>query len=400
MPHRLSDMDLEWITDWIARGNTNQQIADACESSESAIRRFRRKHRLASPRTSSTRDYAAKADDGPSREELLDAEVRELRRHVRRNRRAEVAEERVLQAIESAFADTSYVSAFADMPTPADEPEGAHHSQAVLLSDWHAGEVVDPEQMNGINTFNFATLQDRVAEVRKALLSFKKSRPDLTELQLWFLGDMVSGNIHDELRETNEFPVAQQAVRTGHLIADLVSSLVPHFPRIRAIGIAGNHARTRKEHASKQVFDSMDVVAYELAAAMAPNSVKWEIPRSGFAVQEIAGQTFLLIHGDGIRSTMPGVPFGGVMRRWNELKKTYQDRGITLDGLVMGHLHQPNVISGNLFLNGSLIGSNEYGLKNYGSGAPPCQLLLTFDNNRRRLTDVSYITPSTGLPTK
>jgi len=387
MPPKLTERDIDWVKDFLARGNSNDEIARACEVSESTVRRFRRRHGLSASTLTRRADVALTID-----EEVKDAELKELRKLVRRNRRAEVSEERVIRALEDAAKNTPRRPT--DMAKPGPIIAGAHHSQAVLLSDWHAGETVDSEQMNGINEFSFEILRRRVSDVHRALLSFKSVRPRLTELQLWFLGDMVSGNIHEELRETNEFPVAQQAVMTGHLIADLVASLVPHYPKIRCTGIAGNHARTRKEHASKNVFDSMDVVAYELAAALAPESVEWVIPRSAMHVQDIAGQLVLLWHGDGVRSSMPGVPWGGVMRRWNELRKSYAEQSILLDGLAVGHFHQANAVSGRVWMNGSLIGPNEYGLKNFGSGERPTQLLLTFDNEHSRLTDVSYITPA------
>jgi len=387
MPAKLGKQDVDFVRTRLAEGWNKSEIATHYDVSEASIRRFCRKHGLGASTTTRRAEVRLTIDD-----EVKDQELRELRKIVRKNRRAEVAEERILRAIEEAVRNTPRRPA--DMAQPGPLVAGAHHSQAVLLSDWHAGEVVDSEQMNGINEFNFEILRRRVSDVHRALLSFKSVRPRLSELQLWFLGDMVSGNIHDELRETNEFPVAQQAVMTGHLIADLVASLVPHYPKIRCVGIAGNHARTRKEHASKNVFDSMDVVAYELASAMAPETVEWEIPRSAMHVQQVAGLDVLLWHGDGVRSSMPGVPWGGVMRRWNELRKSYAERGTMLDGLAVGHFHQANAVSGGVWMNGSLIGPNEYGLKNFGSGERPTQLLLTFDNERSRLTDVSYITPA------
>ena len=81
------------------------------------------------------------------------------------------------------------------------------------------------------------------------------------------------------------------------------------------------------------------------------------------------------------------------MRRWNELRKQYAQQGTYLDALAVGHYHQANVIQGSIFMNGSVIGLNEYGLKNFGSGEKPTQLLLTFQPDKKRLTDVSYINP-------
>jgi hypothetical protein len=334
-----------------------------------------------------------------SREEILTAEVKELRSKLNKARKLDVAQERVLLAVERAIENANVTLLSAPRP-PAPAKSDAHHRQAAVLSDWHGGEVVLPAEVGGLNEFNWTILEQRVEEIGDSLLGFKRVRPPLTGLDLWFLGDMVSGNIHDELSQTNEFPVAEQSVKAGQLMATLVSRLAPHYPELHCVGIPGNHARTQKPHASKRVFDSWDWTAYQFAAAATGHhkNVTWDIPPAGTVVRTVAGMNFLLWHGDGVRSSMPGVPAGGVARRTNELRKQYAEIGIKLDGLVCGHFHSANMWAGNVFVNGSLIGTNEFGAKNFGGGERPKQLLLTIDAKRRRLTDVAFLTPSAGVP--
>lgn len=330
--------------------------------------------------------------EGPTREEILEAEVKDLRRRTSRTRSVDIQAERVLQEIAATLrpAEPVYVP-------PAPSHVGAKsHVQALVLSDLHCGEVVAPEAVNGLNEFNWDVLVERMAQIEKSLLSFLHARPwPIDELQIWLLGDNLSGNIHEELAETNEFPVAEQAWRVGILIAQFIERLVPHYPRIVVNGVSGNHPRIGKPHSSKQVFDNFDWLSYKLIDAHLTNyeSVECSFPMSAFKVVEIAGLRGLLWHGDGVRSSMPGVPWGGVMRRWNELSKQYAQAGIYLDFLAVGHFHQANIVQSKIFMNGSVIGLNEYGLKNFGSGERPTQLLLTFQPSKKRLTDVSYINP-------
>lgn len=326
-------------------------------------------------------------------EELLRDENQRLKQALRKDRKVDVAHERVMLAVEEAITEAPITRLAA--PAPPAAAAGAKHRQAVILSDWHAGEVVDPVQVGGLNEFNWDILERRLDGVVDALLSFKETRPALTGLDLWVLGDMVSGDIHEELTASNQFPIAEQAVKTGKLLAEVVARLAPHYPDLHISCVSGNHARTKKPHASKNVFDSWDWVAYQLAEGLTTplSNVTWEIPRAGMLVREIAGLSFLLFHGDGIRSSMPGVPAGGVSRRTNELRKQYAQQGIHLDGFACGHFHSANMWAGNLFINGSLIGTNEFGLKNFGGGEVPKQLLLTFDERKHRITDVGFITP-------
>lgn len=334
---------------------------------------------------------AVQAAEGPTREEILESEVRELRKRVGKQRSVDVQAERVLQEIEATIRP---VEPIYEAPALAERGQ-KRYAQALILSDLHCGEVVVPEAVNGLNEFNWDVLVRRMASIEKSLLSFQKARPyPIDELQIWLLGDNLSGNIHEELAETNEFPVADQAWRVGSLIAQFIEHLVPHFPRLIVHGVAGNHPRIGKPHSSKQVFDSFDWLAYKLIETHLSRyeSIEFNFPRSAFTVIEIAGQKGLLWHGDGVRSSMPGVPWGGLMRRWNELKKQYAQQGVHLDFLAVGHFHQACVVPG-IFMNGSVIGLGEYGLKNFGSGEKPTQLLLTFQPDKKRLTDVSYINP-------
>lgn len=384
------DVHLPEIKAAVQGGESQQHLAKRLGVSRPTLQAFVNKHHI---EPAKPKPAVLSPLDPISREERLDAELRELRSHVKKSRKLDVQQDRVMEAIEAALS-VAPISAFALQGKPPAQSKTAHHRQVVLLSDWHAGEVVTLEQVGGLNEFDWDILEQRVDRTISGLLSFKEVRPALTGLDVWFLGDMVSGNIHEELVATNQFPAAEQSVKAGQLMARTITELAPHYPDIHVCAIPGNHARTKKDHASKNVFDSWDWTAYKLAEAMTaplPN-VKWEIPDAGTIVRQIAGLNVLLWHGDGVRSSMPGVPWGGVMRRVNELIKQYGDIGTLLNYVALGHFHQACLVP-KVWMNGSLIGTNEHGYKNYGGGEVPKQLLLTFDETKHRLTDVSYITP-------
>lgn len=388
------------IVEGLARGVAKDHIAFEIGASPTTLRRYIKTHvdpedvaDLASTFAQDTPD-----PDHVTREQLLEHEVKDLRQRVRRDTTANVANERIMREIEAALGD----------PPPRFDPpdptwlgtgsEGFHrHVQAALFSDLHGGEVVDPAGVDGLNEYSWSIMEDRVTRWRKALLSYQAYRPyPIEELQLWWLGDMCSGSNHQELAETNEFAAAEQGVRMGHLLGELVESLVPHYQRIVVYGVAGNHPRLPAKPANKQVFNNFDWVAYKIAETKLRNyeSVECNFPMGQFVVAEVAGLNVLLFHGDGIRSSMPGVPWGGVSRRVAQLKQQYaEQRGIILDGFALGHFHQANAVQ-NIWMNGSIKGVDEYVLKNFGSGEPPTQLLLTFDADKSRHTDVSYINPA------
>lgn len=386
-----TDSQLAVLTD------TSVNNVDAAASvgvSEATVRRWRRKNGVKpEPRSVSGRVPPPAEQDGPTELELLAAENADLRRALRKDTRSSVGDERVLRAIEQAVGRVDPVRLPRVVPGPRTRDAEPHHRQVLLLSDIHYGEVIDGERMNGLNSYNCQIAAERLRAVQKAVLSFKRVRPEMTGLDIFMLGDNGSGDIHD-LNETNEVPAAEQYVRCGYLLADLVCGLTPHYPEIRCTGVVGNHPRSKPQAVSNNSHDNGDWIGYQIAKAATdqfPN-VDWTIPYGPQAVCEVGGLTFLLWHGDGVRSSMPGVPWGGVMRRWNELRNSYAAQGVKLDYLTVGHFHQACAVD-KILMNGSLCGPNTYSLKNFGGGQRATQLLLTIDERRSRITDVSYITP-------
>lgn len=380
-------------------GRSHAELARAFGMSDMPIRRWRRNPANGWSQPSST-EPGESVTNGPSEEEMLRDEVKQLRAAARRTDRASIGDERVLRAIEQAVsrvepARLTLNERHSSEAARHDSIE-AHHRQAAVWSDWHYGEVVSKAQMNGLNEFNVAIAEDRVDQLVRSMLAFKRVRPALTGLDIWLLGDMASGAIH-ALEETNEIPAAEQYVKVGYLIASAIERLAAHYADISCAGIVGNHPRPGKEPASKDSYNSGDFIAYHVAKAATRHliNVSWNIPHGGQTIVNFSGKTFLLWHGDGVRSSMPGVPWGGVTRRVNELKNTYASRNIYIDYVVVGHFHQTCIVPG-VFMNGSLIGANEYGLKNFGGGEAPKQLLLTFDTKRERLTDIACVSFETA----
>lgn len=366
--------------------------------SDMPIRRWRKNNGVVLTATPRRGQFAAPAvadpATGPTDLEMAQDEIRLLRARARRDDKMTLGEERVLRAIERACANVEPCpvhTVWAPQHGHKPKPSAAHHRHAAVWSDWHAGEVVSFEQMNGLNEFSWPILEDRVDQLVKSMLAFKKVSPDLTGLDIWMLGDMASGAIHG-LEETNDRPAAEQFVEVGYLMGRAIERLAPHYNDIHCAGIVGNHPRPGKEPASKDSYNNGDWISYHIARASTSHlsNVTWDIPKSGMIVREFAGKTFLLWHGDGVRSSMPGVPWGGIARRVNELMASYATIGVHIDYVVVGHFHQRCIVP-KVYMNGSLVGPNEYGRKNFGGGEAPRQLLLEFDEKRRRETAVKTI---------
>lgn len=388
-------LNVEQVKELAARGWSKLRVAQALGVSETSIRRISRRHGIEFRYATPGPMPVAETPDEITREELLEAELTELRRQTSKTRKADVHAERITRSVEEALRNVPPPSRAAAASAPK-EPKGAHHRQMVLLSDFHGGEVVDPEIVDGYE-YDWRVMERRVDEVIASLLSHKKRSPDLTGLDIVFGGDMCSGSNHDELAVTNQYPLAEQAVRMGALQGQIIERLVPHYPDIKVVSVEGNHPRLSKKPAAKNPHDNGDWIASMFARQYMSGypTVSYTVGRA-HVTHTIAGRRCYIWHGDGVRSSMPGIPEGGIARRVNTLQSTLPYR---VDHWIHFHFHTAYVKQGGRIIgNGALKGPDEWVKKAFGGGDPPAQLLLTFDEKAERMTDVRLITPTAGVP--
>lgn len=344
----------------------------------------------------------AAAPAGVSREDVLSDEVRELRAALARAQKAAVYDERAVQLLEMSLEPKrpSYKP-----PKTLDRIGFTPHEFLLQWSDLHGCERVSREQTNGLNHYDFETMVERHWKMRDAIISFKRHRPyPVKRLTIVPGGDMVSGDIHDELRETNEKVLTEAAIDIGLFGADWIESIASEFEEVVVDGmVVGNHGRRSKKPPGKNVHDSFDYLVYEIMRirlAGLPNvrvatGEDGRIKRARHQFIRVAGKQILVWHGDGVRSTMTGVPWGGITRRCNELQKQYEARG-RIDHFLIHHWHTPHLVENRrILVNGSVKGPDEFGIS-MGMSTPAVQVMHTF-HPTRGLTDVSFLDLESGL---
>jgi len=326
-----------------------------------------------------------------SSEAALTQENAELRKALQQAREAQTRDYRMVQLLEETISAKDVRYEPADL---GDVTGWRPHEFVLLWSDLHAAEQVFSDQVHGLNEYNWKIMLARHDKLRKSLLSFKANRPyPIPRLRILGLGDMVSGDIHDELRVTNEKILMETALQLGLDMAEWVESFVPYFEKITLDGIVGNHGRTTQKPQAKNQHSNFDWMVYHIMKLrLAGNlSVTVNVPRSPFEVVNVMGRQLYMFHGDGIRSTMPGVPWGGVIRRTNEITKMMEPAFGRIDHFVLGHFHEPNIVfNKRVIVNGSVKGPDEYSLKYFGGGADAGQLLLVF-NEKYGMTESAYL---------
>lgn len=326
-------------------------------------------------------------DDLDREKTYLAEQRRELTRKIKQHEKGEVQLEMLVQRMEEAI----------EVVRPRYEPtafkphSGKRTAQELVLlfSDTHAAEVVTSEGTRGINEYNWQIMLERMDRIRQAILSHKEHFGyEVTRLNVFMLGDMLSGQIHEELMVTNDRTLSEATVQFARDTIAWLELLAEDFPNIHVAGVPGNHPRFAKKTQAKLIHNNADFIAYKVMEIFLEKHPQFtfDISTGGYSTQMIAGKwRALLMHGDGIRSTMPGVPWGGVIRRVTTLEAQFNQARQPLDFVFMGHFHTANALDGihaRTFVNGSVKGVDEYGLQAFGSGRPAEQTLLSFHPTR------------------
>jgi len=257
-------------------------------------------------------------------------------------------------------------------------------TSVLLLSDAHAGEIVEKDQMGGISEYNpdiFVKRCERLVEKTIDLTQSKLRGYRFDKLVIPCLGDMVPGIIHQDLIEYNSggtiFDWLFLAERT---ISNAILNLAKVFNEVEFLGVIGNHGRLTKDIRFKNSYLNWDYLVYKMVekSLALQKNVKFFIPKSFFIEKTIEGNNFLFLHGDNITS-WAGVPYYGIDRAAKRMIEVFASRGKFFKYICLGHFHNSGMldkVAGEIILNGSIVGPNEFSLGKMFTGTEPCQLLF------------------------
>jgi hypothetical protein len=246
------------------------------------------------------------------------------------------------------------------------------------LGDWHIPEVITNVESGDWGEYNFKIATQRIYRLADKFLQWvtvQRHGYRINELHVNIVSDLVSGDIHEELKITNEFPLPVAMVKVGYLLAQLIGALAPNFTKV-FVHYAGrdNHGRLTKKPQYKQAaLNNANYVVSSFAREMLreQKNVEVEYLLSSPGLIQIAGSNVLLMHGDQIKAYM-GIPFYGIERmRAREAIKANK-RGTRTEWIFCGHFHTFAQLPG-VMMNGALCGTNEMDAT-LGRISPPSQI--------------------------
>jgi predicted phosphodiesterase len=252
-----------------------------------------------------------------------------------------------------------------------------------MLSDTHFDEVVNPDEVNHLNAYNREIASARLRRYFNRVISIPRDHfagPEYSGVVVFMGGDMISGDIHDELVQTNEDTVLGTLLYWSEQLAAGFEMLADFYPAVHVVSVCGNHGRrTRKERAKLRARDSFDwLLSHMTKRACSNKKITWDIPEEADARVTVQNTRYLLTHGNlgfsggnGIGGAWTAIMRGDIRRRQREAFG-----GQPYDVLLAGHYHTYRL--GNEFvINGSMKGVDEYAYVNsFGLEVPKQALWL------------------------
>ena len=252
-----------------------------------------------------------------------------------------------------------------------------------LLSDIHAEESVLRTEAIA-NEYSLPIAERRVSRFFAGVTWLIKHAPafDVDTLVLWLGGDLISGDIHDELLERCEVPPAEATLIVRDWLVAGFRSVLAALPDMRIVVpcSCGNHSRTtQKMRAATGYGHSWEWLLYQVLGHdfRGEPRIQFHATRDEMQYVDVHGFSLAFHHGHRMRYNggIGGVTIPAVKacHRWEQWRQC--------DFFNFGHFHT-RIDLGQIAFNGSVIGPSPYGFAIGAAPEPPQQSFYLLDDKR------------------
>jgi hypothetical protein len=234
------------------------------------------------------------------------------------------------------------------------------------LTDTHFDEVVKAEEVGFMNAYNREIAEKRLKRwVEKVIVLARDfvAGVDIEGIFIPATGDLLSGDIHAELKESNEDLLYASA---DHWINQLISAIKTYadeFGKVHVAAVVGNHGRSTLKPVFKgRAKSNIEWLMWRQVARYfdADERVTIQVSDSMDLTVPVYNTNYLLTHGDqfhggsGISGAMAPLMLG-------QHRKTVRQMAANdpMDFMVIGHWHQYLTLPG-VIMGGSMKGYDEY----------------------------------------
>lgn len=318
-----------------------------------------------------------RAYNAQTREETPEDQERRLRRLELENAELRARTKKLVERLDAAeeFRQSVFGLTAVDL-SPVQWPKSkpakgkTPHTAILFGSDFQFGEVVKSDEMDGMNEFNadiFAARYTRMIDraIRWCDAIDKGWDAQFDRAIYARGGDAISGEIHAELSESNDFGAVPAVFELVEYEAAGIKRMADRFGRVHVISIPGNHGRTtiKPRHKGYVATNYETLLAWWLAREFKNDPrVTFETPASGYARFNVRGWWFEMRHGDrmgaGGGTGWIGAP-APITKGHKKIRLDAANVGAPVDYVLTGHLHTSMELPHG-WANGCLPGYNEF----------------------------------------
>ena len=315
----------------------------------------------------------------------LEAEIVHLTEERNRERQKVKAGAKIAGLFKAITAEMEQrIKPFAALPAAVDFRRKAEITEHVVLhlSDGHHDQVVRPEEVGGLEEYNFPISCCRAERYVDTVVEWCHDTlaPRFAFPVLWVLayGDYTSGEIHRACERSYYRNQFKNCLAIGQLHALMYRDLAAHFEQVNVLYLAGNHGRRTPKKDYLGAHDNWDYLVGEVARLHSRDlgNVHFTIPDAWSANVNINGVGFNVSHGDDVRSNL-GIPWYGMVRRQKGLIALGAAAGAQrCRYFVVGHHHAASTLSdvdGELLVNGSWVGTDPFAYNALSGYREPAQ---------------------------
>jgi hypothetical protein len=244
------------------------------------------------------------------------------------------------------------------------------------MTDWHIGEVVQPDEVLFLNAFNEEIAYRRAKKWFEKLVTLPRTYVNSVNIEGLVIpatGDLFTGEIHAELTESNYERVLQTVLNAQEPILAGFELLDREYDgHVEVDCVVGNHGRMALKSVFKgRVYDNFEWLFWSVIRDRLKDRgsrVTVNVSTSMDMNVEIYGRNHLLTHGDQFKGgTGISGAFAPLSLGSHRKSKRQAAAGMPMETMVIGHLHQLINIPG-VIMGGTLKGMDEFA---FGINVPP-----------------------------
>lgn len=311
--------------------------------------------------------------------------------------------EAILEGLKESLAATRPVDVVVVAPRTASVPNtGVSETVFFMVSDVHVGAVIRPDDVGGLNDHthkDFLRKLERWTDGAIAILEERRCHVYLSSIVVALAGDVVDG--HEIFRGQawqQSHDVLAQLTDGAAAFSRALARLRATFPSVpfKVFCIPGNHGRIGTPTTAPFRASYDNILYAMLDAHLKGHDIPIKVSGTFFHLVEIQGLTHLLIHGDLVKSS--GSPPMSMRAAAQKLGQVF---GRRIDYLHAGHYHSESITSmpsGDVLINGSWTGTNDYSLSSLMDGNRPCQLVSGYTRDGLAWVRKIYLRDRDDMP--